>query len=834
MSLALIQKPYEITLARNSVGFEVQTNNLFDEADVLPSLTLVFSDFAITGEGFIFEIIDPDTGNVIEFKFQAQPKPLDDGCSYLDESFPGTLQEYVEDNHGFFLLNGPLNNYFDVTYDGNVTITFTAKQAIVDLVPTSFSLIQKLDPVVPHVHVAGTISSVVFQKTRRKDYFVLLDVYFEDDKDSGNWRKVAELRDEPNSDGVAVFNIYSILEGEMKNSFDQIPIPNLGDFTVTKTDRIKRYFVAYAETYANKPTETQWISEKPMLVHCGGVSNEDFIKQDPIQYLQLEKKFVTWQTNAKRVKKTQNDWLTWLNYTNTGGNFDVKIKVYFKDGTDTGEVLISTVAMIPWEEILIPSGYVQRAVEGFVTSSPVYKWEISVTNQTGPVKVSEDFAFLLLESADKFDREVLYLNAFCAPETFLTRGEWTERLSVQKQVANRNLTHNYTLVNGQEFQFEQSSKTMYDARTGYMTQEEARALQDLLTQVDAFLLTEKIYYPILIDPESFEITKSLTFLNQLVMKVRRSFRVRNYSNAQQLPVITAALDCGIEGFKLDTKLFDVTAFGDLKLSLGSTVVHAAVAYSGPYGGWQLPSIEKLPGNYTVEVDITTAELGVINYNFNYDLSPAQGFIEMTEVGSVTFFVRLHTGETETLYVDWGISEALEVFPITDAVNAITKIFEHVGEKPVKFYMNCPEKMEGMAMISTGFNQFDWTAFDKIFTFVLSFETVPDGIIDVSPFKDLVTLDINSTTMDEIIVGFHENIATIDLATNQLTAGNIENLLLKLWDYRDFYAVAGISLTLVGNPGAGLNMTQISLDIINGTNAYVGEGLASDYGWTVTF
>jgi hypothetical protein len=110
----------------------------------------------------------------------------------------------------------------------------------------------------------------------------------------------------------------------------------------------------------------------------------------------------------------------------------------------------------------------------------------------------------------------------------------------------------------------------------------------------------------------------------------------------------------------------------------------------------------------------------------------------------------------------------------------------------------------------------------------------DGKIDLSVFQELENIEITDTAIKAIEFGFHKNISNINLESNELSADEIELVLLAIWKWRNYYTADPITVSFAGNPGAGGSMTSTAIEIINGTGGYAGEGLTTDYSFIITY
>ena len=83
------------------------------------------------------------------------------------------------------------------------------------------------------------------------------------------------------------------------------------------------------------------------------------------------------------------------------------------------------------------------------------------------------------------------------------------------------------------------------------------------------------------------------------------------------------------------------------------------------------------------------------------------------------------------------------------------------------------------------------------------------------------------------LGFQKNLQNLSLFDLAFDTVAVDDLFLELWKYRQFY-LNQLPGTPPGVYISGLGFTESALvtSIINGTGEYVGQGLVTDYGWTV--
>lgn len=106
-----------------------------------------------------------------------------------------------------------------------------------------------------------------------------------------------------------------------------------------------------------------------------------------------------------------------------------------------------------------------------------------------------------------------------------------------------------------------------------------------------------------------------------------------------------------------------------------------------------------------------------------------------------------------------------------------------------------------------------------------------GAIDLTGLPNLGQGNWGFNSITSVKLGGRKaNLSILDFESNQLSASALDDLVEELWQMR---AAASALVDLRLNPGSG-SMDSATLDKINGTGSYTGEGLVSDYGWTIDY
>lgn len=817
MSITILNAPGEISFSRNPVIYKVSTNKLYETSFIYPSIELTFSNKLASGDNFEFDFLDPETNNAIELLFIARLNPDGKGKEIPDDSFVGTLIDYINEVIIHMVANGSLSANYDIIFDGISKITLTAKQAIVELIPTSFS------------SVSGDVSEVIltnFLKPDRENIFILYELFFEEQLGSGIYKDVLSSSAAPDDDGSLNIDFFSALDAEILDSFETPPLADLANEDVFKNDLIRRYYVRFSESVNG--ILSAWEYDCVRIAHCGGVSKEDFAKQDPFDYIQANKRFLTWQSNNKEIHIDQKDWLTFINHTGDSSTFRVNLHVFFTDGSSVVSITALEEDLDNWESMTIPIGYNELDLGVISPAKTIYRYDVWITDTVTPSVVSEIRTYYVDCNFYECSNLLVYLNNYCSPESFLTRGEWKTSLKISRLFSEKTLPINYKIVNGQEFQVNQISKNFFDVRTGYLSKDYIVSLQSMLISGFLFLVDKLDYIPLTLDANSFNITECRKFLHTLDFKVNKSIQLNNYSKSERIPILVADFLLGLTGFRIDPNTRIIDSCGDLSIYDSTGTLIETVSSLPGNCVWNITDITK-EGDYNAKA-IVVVEGESIAYSKDIIIKNDHITYKNTHLGA--HIVIMDGSTSADIYYDMNdtLGEQLDVGP--NPIALATIYFAPVKVNYVD--INGPDFsiFNSIDLTNQTVTEIDISKLINVEDILLSTNVIA-GIFDVSEFKLLINLNMGTNSVTEYTFGFHPNIETIDISNNDIDENAIERILLKLWKWRKQYTFAGsISLDISGNPGSA-SYTATTLDIINGTGDFIGEGLVPNYTWLIT-
>lgn len=825
MSLQITSEPFEISMSNNPIDFLLNVTNYLDGENVYPSLELRIVGKLNAGTYYSFKYLDPVNNTQITVRFDAVANYDESGKEVPDSTFVGTQGEYLEEMVRLLAKNPLINMQYVVSTDSSQFLYLTAKLPEENLIPTD---IETTTP------ITSVVSSQFYEAQIKENYNVVCEVWMETDEiGSQNFKMISRLVDYPDNQGRISFNVQSPIHAELKESFNEPPLPDLLNDQVYESPLRRRFYLRFAEVYGEDSESLEWQYSNQKEAYFGGISEEDFAKANVFMWLQVKERFLSWHDFSKKLNCEQKDWLSWCNYTNKAFDARVSFKIFYKNGAESllQQVPGGTISLDKWGVITFPIGFEQLDIEGISAGNIPHKWEIFIDDANTLDQMSQTFTIFLDDTYEECGREIVYLNSFNCPETIFTKNGWQKKLGVAYQKNSKTLTHDYSVVNGQRFRFNNVSENTYVVKTGYLTNKITELIQDMLTRSSCFILEGGIYVPAYVDSKSFVINDCYVHLAELNFTIVRAFNITNYSNMNVIPKLVPIYSCGLVGFGIDNNgvPVDYTSLGDLTIENSDQSYSETVAWN--------PSSQQFPltpitaeDTYTVTVDISddNGESYAFNFDFVYQ---NKAFTFLTnEGGLIQFDIQTATTSVNG-YIDYGDGSGPTAQVYSPSTVLIFDYLGLAGTKIVRGELPCVDDVVTFRAVNQRLSAVNLRELPNIMELDIV-DCDQAGIFNIDNLIMLQDLDLQGNDLTGIRIGFMKDIVTIDLDDNDIGQAEIERFLKDIWKFRKLYSdTASIVITLSNNPGVAPLSAEAD-DIINGNNAYNNEGLVPDYGMTI--
>lgn len=819
MSLKLITQPFELAFSRNPMEFQVQSNNYIESDAIYPVMTITVGALAVN-DFFKFTITDPVSLVKYVIKFTAVDEPDTSGSEFekhmgyigADVRFHASIDRAVN-------LNSVLLSFYNYERSGN-NLIFTAKEDVGNFLNFHTNV-----PLLVSIAQVTLTKDIVYRKNHR----VIFELWFEKTYLGENFEKVATLEDTVDRDGLAKFDIASIIDSEIESSAS-LNLPDLENDEFYINDSLRRYQVRFTELYTGNDTITKMEHSSVKYARLGGVTKEDFAKIDPIMYIQSCQKFLTLFDEKKNVHYMQRDWLSWMNTSNDEDTFDIQRTIYYTDGTDDGGSLIEKNKFLKkWETITFPVGYPQISPSDLDPLKTVFKWDYFVF-KNGVTRVSSIQTYYLDVKFEHCKNQFAYINSYNQPEGLLTKGNFEESISVSSSKVDRSISDKYLIVNGQQYVFNKESNIAYGVTTGYYSQSDVRTIQDVLQSSMLYIVDNLDYLPALIDNGDFKITECFSFLNQLKFNIRKSFKDKSFSRNKRAPYIEPLYDCGVQVFNVIDNKIDISTYGNISVYDDEGTLVESVAYSAVDHAYELTTKLVAEGVYRYVVALIGLDGWPYNINLNFELKHESITIDHSLVAPIAFQIATDNATVQTLYYNYENGDGEQTAAISDSGVAISDTYTEAGAKTIRFHKACMSDIDDFQSENAAITSIDLSSAVNLTSLLLNNNSL-SGTLDLTYNKKLDTISLADNNLTSLNIPILKVLTSLNLSNNSFSVSGVEDLIVELYS-NVVYMENAVTLTLTGNPGAGGSLSSLADDIINGTGDYAGVGLIGLYGWTV--
>ena len=389
----------------------------------------------------------------------------------------------------------------------------------------------------------------------------IVDVFVERTHMAGDYRLAASLSERPSPTGDCVFDIADILDKTLERGIaTTLPIPIFNSTTPQLANTTRRYYIRYREEYDGL-TSVSWGMTTPKKVLLGGLAQTFANTYDFFANLGASNSLLTWYPTGKEIDRTQPEYLFWYNYTNEEKEIVLEVTEIAEDNTSSSTWAheANGVSVAPGEVLIIPCGYTQLGLTDEDTREiRVRIADSSVAYDPGtPAYLSQSRRYAIDYHKRRTVRYLQYLNAFGLPETIRCIGSFNNDLEVQRSISSNVNTDNTTAYT-REYQFNQAYTNYFTYRTGYVSTEEASALQEMLIYNRAWEVYSLGYIPLVITDSRFQVSDTDEFVRAVRFRATPAIKQRIYSNVQ----IDVGAETG-EGWQTPDSQFWLTAFGEI-------------------------------------------------------------------------------------------------------------------------------------------------------------------------------------------------------------------------------------------------------------------------------
>ena len=839
----ILKTPDICSLSKNSMLFEVQAEQFFQTVEVFPKVRISFTSEPSVGRYFTFSFLNPETleNETIYFKTYLYVENEGEIIGNSGATLAGATDNWIKGLSTIKLLN----SFYTINRVDDGIIDIIAKQANDDLIPKNID-----ENITGNFGFAYEVDNFSIQATEREGYELKALVFYNDPKtnalsginQSNSWELIATEYLAPNSNGIAYFDVCEIIDSKIESDMDETPIPpyqndkNLNDSLYYYAPNLKQYFVVFVETWLNNIDELKASSDK-LFVHHGGISVDDEISNNPINQLLQRSAFLTWNFGAKTIDVNQIDWCWWMN-----NSISKQIRVTLKIQTDVQqhEFIVIEKEISAFQTIGLKAminEYINNLSTIDLISIPTdenivwYEFSISEFYDGSFGDSVANFTYYLVKECNK--HYIIYINPFGVPESFATKSDWEERTEISKEIASRGLNYNNSHLRRKAFSFNATHQNAYNVSSELMKREFTKRLQSILNSTECFVFENGKYIPVLIENASIPVWNNSILLSSLEFELLKSNLNEKPSFFEHTPKIEVKSDGYGWRFDLNLNGFDFDTAEDLIVKDWNGDQIKTIVFDNNSFSWLNecdPSnwnTESLPeGIILFETSITDKKGNSISLKGIYEIKYQKSSIYWD--GGILAANTLTFGSYSVVYSNvillYNIQQTQPIFTAFDinpTVN-IVATYTTPGRKNFTIKSTSFQDIEFFESIGNDIKRIMLTDFYNLVNLNIQ-NTLIEGTLFLNKNQKLQNINIVDSTLSKIEFGFMPNLDILALDTlPNLTELELEACIKQLWIYRKAY-LNHVDIYLLNL----VTPTDETLDIINGTGEYSGDGLVQN-------
>jgi len=862
--IEIVEIPKTCSLTKNSMVFKVKSNQFFIAPDVFPTLTWNFNIALGTNCWFQWQFINPENFNFETIRIRTVENPLEEGdiLAYGVEAtaIAQNLNWYTDTIIAQLKNYSLLNAYYEVIKIAAGEIQFKAKTASEDFlfkhIDESFNDYIFTTLVFDYDVVESAIPAL-----EREGYQLKAQIYYKNPRvSSTNFELIntSSVFLDENSNGF--IDVAEIINGKIESDFDELPIPPYNDSLAPNWQFIPpnlyEYFVVFSETWSDEPSENITKSNN-LYAHWGGISTDDEYRNDPINHLLTQNSFLS-AFSSKQTYKGFNDFAYFMN-SNSDASIYVHLTVITNQRTINTRIINNYgVTLKPFETFGFYSNidfYLDNPSFLFnpitlATGEEVKKYTFRISTRNLETGVWDNTVFIAQYTYYYSNRcalkGILFFNSFGLPEMFYTSSIWDESINIISELASKSNEYNNSALRQKNFIFSSNSMTSISAESMFIKRDEANRLQQLLNSTHTFIAEKNAYIPIVMQTKQAVAWQNSVYLSTIPFNFIKANSTDRVSFFKKLPVIVHSRVGYSDVFSIKLNSYKLATAGNLKIfknlanpsSSATSLVKNLVINTSTLSyttnvavtNWHTDGLPE--GSYLYEVSLTDIE-------GNTDVLRGVVFIRYkritfltNQVGAPKYIgMNARTATNSWVQVNLSLGGGDHFNKNLAANEQINFLLGYSVEGWKKVSVKAPSfddisSFKNVADVddvsSTACLIKDLQIDDLSTITTLHLFNVKQEYLAINTFTKLRVIRIRYSEIKKLDVGFLPDLTSIHVTELDFTADGLEHFIRQFFDYRKAYTeVITIELqTLV-------TANQETLDMINGTGLYSGDGLVQN-------
>lgn len=862
--IEILKQPNTCSLTKNSMIFEVKSNQFFATPKILPKIRLEFDEAFTAGCYFQFQFLNPETldPETVSFRtineFQS---PQEGDLSAYDTSGPVLSANLNTETLRYVSLLKKiklLSAYYTVVFVDNGIIDIIAKEPLLELVPTN--VLNNLNEGFG-ITFSSTISEAYNLPIERSGYQMKAFIYYNDPSVDGNETNFELLTSTTialDENATGLLDVSEIIDGKIESDWQEIPLPQIVNEITPNWwfmgKNLRSYFVVFKETWIGE-TQDFSVQSSKLYAHWGGISTDDEIRNDGVNQIMTFNNFLTWIPSGKMNHVDQLDFLHFMN----GGIellYMVKLKLYTNQNTTTYTLQTGVDNFIRLKAFESFGIYANLSYYlgnedsttvpiSLATGEEVKKYEFLVLRrnlENGDIMTNDPICTYLFNVENSCNKKfILYYNSFGVPESFSTQSTWLEKINISSELASRGLAWNDSVLRAKNFIFNSTNQNSIQIESSLLTREVAKRLQAMLISTHTFIEENGRWIPVVMQTKNAEFWNNSEYIVYLPIDLIKANSNDRVSFFKTLPTIIYQRSDYADDFNLQLNGFQISTAGDLLLYKDQGIPYSGANYLVDTLSFDDVNLKWSTG--VNETDWHTNGLAEGVYFYKTTVTDKNGvehlisgMVEIKYEKLVLFVDSLapnlitEPSLSSDVYVQTNFSldtddfVSQNIYPygyisfgLTYTKDGYKKV---VIQSPTFKHINL--FTNGSTTIGDGCNM----KFDTLDPFnqitALTLQKIQNTEIFLNNLQKLEQLFLAESSIEKISFGFLPNIQNITLRSLDLDETALEDFIRELWNFRKIYGHA-ITLNLTTMVAANAETTAM----IDGTGVYGGDGLVNN-------
>lgn len=378
------------------------------------------------------------------------------------------------------------------------------------------------------INLAWARNPVWFKMQAEANYQSFGSYYLQAEIKKGTETIVTIPKYSPDENGEFLIEVQQYLESYLEKEYLENALPDPTQITTTQLDYPISIEVIISEYIDDALADSFSYSISMMNA---GLDFEHFSHQAQRAWIQTDKRFLTSSSDPKPTTADAPEFLYFLVSELSEVYLDVKVTLYFEDGSSSTFLAFENVYQ--GKIIIIPTSYLALNLQNFDSvNNRIIEYSIEMLETGSTVSQSEVFRYKLSDQPFLEKKIFLYQNSLGGFDTIICDGVIEEFITSKKENFKRSLSYDYKVLKGGYFTGAQKARRKGKTATVFIDEAYSDSLQDLAISKNVLELKKGKYLPVSINFDTSYYKKHRD-LNGYVLNYSYNWDIHLYTKIQE-------------------------------------------------------------------------------------------------------------------------------------------------------------------------------------------------------------------------------------------------------------------------------------------------------------